>query len=778
VANSRGLCHYDNSTDSFIKDRLDIPSKEIFSITENNSQLWLTTVNCLVRYELNGESVIFTPDDGLVEGQFIANSAFRASNGKIYVGTNMGFNSFFPSQIKQNTISPRVVFTGLDIANEKILPGDKRMPRMLNDLDEIVLSHEDYAVTIHFASLSYCNPDKNQYAFMMEGFDKDWTYSGNNGTATYTNLPAGKYRFLVRATNNDGKWCDNPIVLTIKVTPPWWLSLPMKILYMIQVLIFLAIIIRLFLKRSEKKHQVEIKSMEDRKEKEVYQAKLDFFTMIAHEIRTPVSLIMGPLEKIMHSSYKFTPEVKDDLEIINRNNDRLLFLVNQLLDFEKVEQNALSVYFKPQHMAQLINAVVERFKPSVEHMGGHLTINNFNDSFIADVDAEAFTKLISNLLNNARKFMKDTIHVECKVHPEAGTFSVAVSDNGIGVSKDSQEKIFKPFFQVQNDSQVSRGGTGIGLSIVRNVVEGHGGTIDVDSEEGKGATFTVTIPIHNARAEESFNDEDMPEGIEDEAIEDTIECSDRQLILVVEDNPEMQSFIAGIFRSEFEVITASDGVEALELLHKNTVTLIISDWMMPRMDGVQLCKAVRGDVNYSHIPFILLTAKTDNHSKIEGVNCGADVYIEKPFSVQYLSACVHNIIDMRDLLRKKFSSTPLVPISAIATNQTENDFLVRLNEVIEENFSNPDLSVDFLAEQMNISRSSLYAKIKTLASISPNELILIARLKKAAVLLKDGNYRIKEICAMVGFNSPSYFTKCFYRQFGVRPTDFTGEQPQ
>jgi AraC-like DNA-binding protein len=187
---------------------------------------------------------------------------------------------------------------------------------------------------------------------------------------------------------------------------------------------------------------------------------------------------------------------------------------------------------------------------------------------------------------------------------------------------------------------------------------------------------------------------------------------------------------------------------------------------------------VRGDVNYSHIPFILLTAKTDNHSKIEGVNCGADVYIEKPFSVQYLSACVHNIIDMRDLLRKKFSSTPLVPISAIATNQTENDFLVRLNEVIEENFSNPDLSVDFLAEQMNISRSGLYAKIKTLASISPNELILIARLKKAAVLLKDGNYRIKEICAMVGFNSPSYFTKCFYRQFGVRPTDFTGEQPQ
>lgn len=772
VGTMNGLCKYDAGEDRFEAIPLDIPSRNICGIVEDQHVLWLTTTKGLVRYAPGESCQVFTRSDGLQSEQFLPNAALKASDGKIYVGSVNGFNAFYPYQIKMNKVLPPVVITGLEIFNKEIRIGDKKLPKALNWMAELDLSYKDHVFSLLYASLSYCTPEKNQYAYKLEGFDKDWNYVGSQNKATYTNLPAGTYVFKVKATNNDGIWSNQEASLKITIHPPFYWSTASKILYFIWVCIALTFFIRFLLKRTEKKHTAEINQLNVSKEKEVHEAKIKFFTMIAHEIRTPVSLIIGPLEKIMKSSIPMPAVLRDDLNIIDRNSQRLLFLVNQLLDFRKVEQEGITMRYASQNIRQLLQAVCERFKPFITQHGAHLEVECPDADFTAMVDSEAITKMISNLLTNASKYTKDKVVLSCIVQPEQHTFVVKVTDNGIGISKEDRKRIFKPFFQAMDNKP----GTGIGLSIVKSIVESHNGCIEVESEINKGSSFIVTLPIEQVGAEVQEGEAGVlnpviPEDILSETLP-VMSSKNKPLMLIVDDNEEMLNFLSSSFSAQYSILTAEDGMEALEKLKEHEVTLIVSDWMMPRMDGVEFCKALRADQSISHIPFILLTAKTDTNSKIEGMDCGADAYIEKPFSVQYLEACIKNLLDLRNLLRQKFSKMPLVPLNSIANNSMDNKFLTRINEIIEQNFSNSELSVDFLAEELCISRSGLFAKIKTLANVTPNELIQIVRLKKAAALLSENKYRINEICYMVGFNNPSYFAKCFQKQFGIKPGEF------
>ena len=772
VGTMNGLCKYNAGEDRFEAIPLDIPSRNICGIVEDQHVLWLTTTKGLVRYAPGESCQVFTRSDGLQSEQFLPNAALKASDGKIYVGSVNGFNAFYPYQIKMNKVLPPVVITGLEIFNKEIRIGDKKLPKALNRMAELDLSYKDHVFSLLYASLSYCTPEKNQYAYKLEGFDKDWNYVGSQNKATYTNLPAGTYVFKVKATNNDGIWSNQEASLKITIHPPFYWSTASKILYFIWVCIALTFFIRFLLKRTEKKHTAEINQLNVSKEKEVHEAKIKFFTMIAHEIRTPVSLIIGPLEKIMKSSIPMPAVLRDDLNIIDRNSQRLLFLVNQLLDFRKVEQEGITMRYASQNIRQLLQAVCERFKPFITQHGAHLEVEYPDADFTAMVDSEAITKMISNLLTNASKYTKDKVVLSCIVQPEQHTFVVKVTDNGIGISKEDRKRIFKPFFQAMDNKP----GTGIGLSIVKSIVESHNGCIEVESEINKGSSFIVTLPIEQVGAEVQEGETGVlnpaiPEDILSETLP-VVSSKNKPLMLIVDDNEEMLNFLSSSFSAQYSILTAEDGMEALEKLKEHEVTLIVSDWMMPRMDGVEFCKALRADQSISHIPFILLTAKTDTNSKIEGMDCGADAYIEKPFSVQYLEACIKNLLDLRNLLRQKFSKMPMVPLNSIASNSLDNKFLTRINEIIEQNFSEPELTIDFLAEQLGISRSSLFAKIKTLANVTPNELIQIVRLKKAAALLAENKYRINEICYMVGFNSPSYFAKCFQKQFGIKPGEF------
>ena len=772
VGTMNGLCKYDAGEDRFEAIPLDIPSRNICGIVEDQHVLWLTTTKGLVRYAPGESCQVFTRSDGLQSEQFLPNAALKASDGKIYVGSVNGFNAFYPYQIKMNKVLPPVVITGLEIFNKEIRIGDKKLPKALNWMAELDLSYKDHVFSLLYASLSYCTPEKNQYAYKLEGFDKDWNYVGSQNKATYTNLPAGTYVFKVKATNNDGIWSNQEASLKITIHPPFYWSTASKILYFIWVCIALTFFIRFLLKRTEKKHTAEINQLNVSKEKEVHEAKIKFFTMIAHEIRTPVSLIIGPLEKIMKSSIPMPAVLRDDLNIIDRNSQRLLFLVNQLLDFRKVEQEGITMRYASQNIRQLLQAVCERFKPFITQHGAHLEVEYPDADFTAMVDSEAITKMISNLLTNASKYTKDKVVLSCIVQPEQHTFVVKVTDNGIGISKEDRKRIFKPFFQAMDNKP----GTGIGLSIVKSIVESHNGCIEVESEINKGSSFIVTLPIEQVGAEVQEGEAGVlnpaiPEDILSETLP-VMSSKNKPLMLIVDDNEEMLNFLSSSFSAQYSILTAEDGMEALEKLKEHEVTLIVSDWMMPRMDGVEFCKALRADQSISHIPFILLTAKTDTNSKIEGMDCGADAYIEKPFSVQYLEACIKNLLDLRNLLRQKLYKMPLVSLNSIANNSMDNKFLTRINEIIEQNFSNSELSVDFLAEELCISRSGLFAKIKTLANVTPNELIQIVRLKKAAALLSENKYRINEICYMVGFNNPSYFAKCFQKQFGIKPGEF------
>ncbi|WP_455672595.1 hybrid sensor histidine kinase/response regulator transcription factor [Phocaeicola sp.] len=767
-----GLCKYNMKEDRFETVHLEIPSRNICSIIEDQHILWLTTTKGLVRYAPGESCQVFTKSDGLQSDQFLSNAAIKASDGKIYIGSVNGFNAFYPYQIKTNKVLPPVVITGLEIFNKEIKVGDELLPKAMHRMREVELSYKNNVFSLLYASLSYCTPSKNQYAYKLEGFDKYWNYVGSQNKATYTNLPAGTYTFKVKATNNDGIWNEEGTSLKIIIHPPFYWSTASKLFYFILVCIVFAFFIRFIVKRTEKKHEAVINKLNANKEKEVHEAKIKFFTMIAHEIRTPVSLIIGPLEKIMKASTPLPPAVRDDLTIIDRNSQRLLFLVNQLLDFRKVEQEGMKMKCAPHNIHQLLKAVCERFEPFIAQHGAQLQVAYPDAGFTAMVDSEAVTKVVSNLLTNASKYTKDKVTLSCTVQPEQHNFIIRVTDNGIGISKEEQKKIFQPFYQ----SMDNKPGTGIGLSIVKGIVESHNGCIEVESEVNQGSSFIVTLPIDQPQAtaqegEESILNPAVPEDILAESLPATTP-KNKPVMLIVDDNEEMLSFLSGSFCDQYHLLTAEDGIEALEKLKENDVTLIVSDWMMPRMDGVEFCKAVRANQSTSHIPFILLTAKTDTNSKIEGMDCGADAYIEKPFSVQYLEACIKNLVDLRTLLRQKFSKMPLVPLNSIAANTVDNQFLTRMNEIIEQNFSNPELSVDFLAEQLCISRSGLFAKIKTLANITPNELIQVVRLKKAAALLSENKYRINEICYMVGFNNPSYFTKCFQKQFGMKPGEF------
>lgn len=774
AATSEGLYLYNPLKDIFTYQPLRLPNECINAILEREDCLWLTTAKGLVKYTpATQETQIFTKSDGLQSEAFIMASALKTRNGEFYIGSINGFNTFYPHQLKLNTQKPNVVLTSLEIFNQKIdTQKDGTLPEAIDHLKEIHLSYKDNVITLNYAALSYCTPQKNQYAYMLEGFDKGWNYVGSQHSTTYTNLPAGTYTFRVKASNNDNIWNEEGTSIRIIVHPPFYLSLPFKIGYVLLFLLALGLLLRYVIRRSEKKHAKAIDELNSKKEIEIHEAKINFFTMIAHEIRTPVSLIIGPLEKIMQSTHIPTNE-RQELEIIDRNSQRLLYLVNQLLDFRKVEQKEIRMKFSSQSIKELMQAVCERFSPTLQQNGVSFSVTYPDEHFHADVDKEALTKVLSNLLTNANKYTQSRIEVRFQEHPDKQAFSIEVQDNGKGMNEEELTKIFKPFYQASENKP----GTGIGLSIVKGIVEAHHGQVNVTSQPGHGSSFMITLPQkqENLSAEEEENQADnpLPEDIIPEQ-NATASMSQKVLpiMLIVDDNEDMLNFLSSHFQASYTIVTAVDGVDALNKLKEQEVALIISDWMMPNMNGIDLCKAVRNNQLTSHIPFILLTAKTDTEAKITSMNCGADAYIEKPFSLQYLEACIKNLLELRLQLRQKFSQMPTVSINSIAANQSDKVFLEKMNHLIEENLNNEELSVDFLAEKLCISRSGLFVKIKGLANTTPNEMIQIIRLKKAASLLLENQYRINEVSYMVGFNNPSYFSKCFQKQFGMKPGEY------
>ena len=776
VGTESGLCLYDPVADCFVTQQLDAPSTDVRGIIEDGQYLWFSTAKGIIRYNKQRDILIFNKFDGLVSEQFQPNSCLKASDGRIYFGSVRGFNAFYPYQIHVNNLPPKVFITGLKIYNKEVTVGEKPLTSSLSHLTELDLSYKDDMFTFSFASLSYCSPEKNQYAYMLEGFDKSWNYCGNRHEAPYTNVPYGTYTFRVKATNNDGIWSTEEAQLKIVVHPPFWLSWPAKLLYLLLGLLAIYGYTHFRLRKAENRHRQELQSINDQAEADVRDARLRFFTMIAHEIRTPVSLIIGPLETL-----KQKPGWNEALDIVDRNAHRLLSLVNQLLDFNKVQQEGFAMNFSNHLIAPIMQAVAERFEPTLEQRNIRFRVVYPAADFSATVDEEGLTKVISNLMANAAKYATSEISLACGLMPDGKHFSISVADDGPGIGQEERLRIFDAFYQARDNKP----GTGIGLSIVKTIVDQHHGEVKVESEVGQGSRFVVILPVsqsvsaavegldnvdsHQSGGEAVAVGEEMPKG----DVPSLSSEGDVPSVLIVEDDADMLAFLASHFAKGYKVLTASNGLEGLNQLRQQEVSLIVSDWMMPELDGAEFCRRVRSNRATSHIPVIMLTAKTDDDSKVEGMNLGVDAYIEKPFSLKFLDAAIRNLINRRRELMRRFSQMPDEPISPLATNAVDDEFLTRMNSIIEANIANSDLSVVFLAEQMNMSRSGLFAKIKSIADVTPNEMIQIVRLKRAAQLLSEGKYRISEVSYMVGFSSPSYFSKCFQKQFGKKPGEMT-----
>lgn len=752
-----------------------LPSNIIYAIREDvDGDIWISTGGGLARINSKDYSInTFRYVEDLINLRYNLNCALRGKDNYLYFGGTNGFISFNPKDIVRNEYKPIVYLTGFQISGKEIkCESDSPLNQPLNYTKSIELDYNQTSFSFDFVCLSYLSPEQNKYAYKLEGFDTDWNYTtSSNNKAVYMNIPFGKYKFYVKGANNDGVWCENPVQMEIIINRPFWLSIPMLICYVLLVLLIIILLVYWYNKHINAINKEKIYKYKVEKEKEIYETKINFFTNIAHEIRTPLSLIIAPLENII-SSGDGNELTKNNLELIKRNTNRLLELVNQLLDFRKIEEDMFRFYFKKQNVSAIIREVLKRYSQYAKLKNIKLQLDAPGEDIVCVVDKEAIEKIIGNLLSNAVKYASNSILVE--EEEKDNNLVIKVTDDGPGIKSEYIDKIFESFFQIENNAK--RAGSGLGLSLSKMLANKHGGSISVISNYGYGCTFIFTIPMNiqmTVLQSDENNVQTGTAGTEEIQHIYTNEMDGKYKIVLAEDNQELRSFLKEYLSDYLRVYEAENGLEALGLIENENIDIIISDIMMPEMDGLELCKTIKTNPAYSHLPFILLSAKTDTVTKIEGLNIGADVYMEKPFSSEQLRAQINSIISNRNSFREKLLKSPL---DYYKQNNVESDanteFIEKLNNIILENLVNDNFSIEKLSEMFLMSRSNLHKKIKNVTGMTPNDYIKLIRLNQSAQLLATGKYKINEVCYLVGFNTPSYFSKCFYEHFGKLPKDF------
>ena len=776
ASEGRGICKYNYETDDFttIDETKGLPNNVAYGILDDKyGNIWVSTNMGITK--INPETLemkTYTKEDGLQSNQFNYRSSYKARNGMFYFGGINGFNAFYPDNLKDNNYVPPVIISAFEVLDEENpFEPDSLLKTAINREKKITLKYNQASFKIGFISMSYQAVEKNRYACIMEGLEDKWRSVGNQNSLIFSNLEPGEYTFRVKGSNNDGIWNETGDYLQIKILPPFWKSNAAFMFYGLLFISGLFLIIRIFVRNSQKRHKQKIEEIKIEKEKELYDSKISFFTNIAHEIRTPVSLIKAPLENIVNSQ-QCPPEAKENLLVIERNTEKLLILVNQLLDFRKIEENQYRLSFAQTNVNDFLNDIYMSFKATGNRNNIALTAILPAKPVVANIDKDAIGKVISNLLSNALKFAVQKIEIHLNENKKAGMLEIRVTDDGPGIETELREKVFEPFFQITNrETQAKTNGTGIGLSLARQLIERHSGKIFITGDKTAKCIFVVQVPTNLPVTPVETVIDDEPADVA-KSIHQSHHHPDKMYLLVVEDNEELQNFIEKNLKKEFNVFVANNGEEALKILEESTIDLVLSDIVMPGIDGLELTRMIKQNEQYSHIPVILLSAKTNISTKIEGLEHGADIYIEKPFSLVYLKAQISSLIENRLRILDKFSKSPFISYGTIANNKRDEEFIQRINAEIEKNILDVDFSIEKLANNLSMSRSNLQRKIKGISGMAPNDYIRVYRLKKAADLLMKEDYRINEICYIVGFNSGSYFAKCFQKQFGVLPKDF------
>ncbi|SEW41187.1 Signal transduction histidine kinase [Chitinophaga arvensicola] len=786
IGTREGLDLYHRKDNNFRTFRKEdgLPDNSVLNILEaNDHSLWMSTPNGLSNMMIReGATPTYTfknydESDGLQGKDFNENAALKTSRGELIFGGGNGFNLFYPNAIALNNNLPPVVLTDLQIFNKSILPGEQVNGRILlqasmPETRSITLKHKENVFSLEFASLNYFHPEKNRYAYMLEGFNKDWLYTdGLQRKATFTNLDPGEYTFRVKASNNDGVWNEEALTLKIRVLPPFWKTWPAFIGYALLILGALLLARRIILERERLKFRVAQQTQEAARMHELDALKIRFFTNVSHEFRTPLSLIIAPLEKMMRQSAD--SGLKVQLELMQRNARRLLNLVNQLLDFRKMEVQEIKLHPAEGEIIGFIKDLTSSFSDLSEKKHIQLNFQSDIQELTMLYDADKIEKILFNLLSNAFKFTPEngSISVHVSYQENSQQLEIAVKDTGIGIPPEKQAHIFERFFQHEVPASMVNQGSGIGLSITREFVKMHGGSISVDSAPEMGSCFTVCLPVKTVTATVAGT---VQEVISTAAhIPPSVPVnsnSKKPVVLLVEDNEDFRFYLKDNLGQYFQIIATENGAAAWKVLQHTLPHLIVSDISMPEMDGLELCKKIRGQQRTAHLPVVLLTARAEEAQQLEALETGASDYITKPFNFEVLLSRIKNIISQQSSLRKTFQQHIAANPSEVAVSSADEQFIQTALQIVEKNIANPDFSVEELSKALFMSRVSVYKKILALTGRSPIEFIRSIRLKRAAQLLEKSQLTVAEVAYEVGFNNPKYFTKYFKMEYNVLPS--------
>ncbi|HEY8898430.1 MAG TPA: hybrid sensor histidine kinase/response regulator transcription factor, partial [Niastella sp.] len=793
--NYDALAKYDPNTGSYTR----YGNKDVLAniniiglLDDEQGNLWLSSNTGLIRYNpARNSAQTYTMSDGLAGNEFNNNSYCKDSRGEMYFGGFNGITHFYPAGIETNNYTAPLVFTGLKLFNNYIGidDGNKILNENITLSPGLTFRYNQDVFTIEFALLNYIKSSKNKYSYKLEGFDKGWNEVTNN-TATYTNLPSGNYIFHVKGANNDGIW-SAPARIAIKVLPPFWLTWWAYCIYILVLAGILFFVLRYFFLRALLK-----------KEDELHQVKLNFFTNVSHEIRTHLTLIMAPVEKMLdnkqHDSF-----VQQQLSQVKQNADRLLKLVSELMDFRKAETDHLQLHIGRYNLVPFLQDIYVSFREtSLAREINMSFIHNAEEMYLY-YDKEQLEKVFFNLLANALKFTPAGGRVVLMAEQKDNRITVTVTDNGRGIAPQYIDKLFTNFFQVA-DHGLQNTGYGIGLALSKNIIALHQGSISVESEpatdnrEGK-TVFTVSLKQGNShfsgadilvvRPDKApVRAEKITTGgitIPTAALVQAALTDKNFTILLAEDNVELRQLIKETFVQQYHILECPNGLQAWETAIVEIPDLIISDVMMPEMDGFTLCEKLKTDQRTSHIPVILLTAKSTQSDQVSGLETGADLYLTKPFSTRILELNVRNLLASREKLRQRFSSqivAPTLPDGQTGESFTENvsgtvdaAFLQKVLTIIEEHIDNPDFGVEMLSRKTAMSAPVLYKKIKAVTDMSVNEFVKSIRLKKAAQLLLKKQMTVYEVAYAVGYSDRKYFSREFKKQFGKTPSEYAGE---
>ena len=777
-----------------------LPDNSVNSIVEDdNGNLWLGTGSGISLFNVNEETFAnFSTADGIFGRKMNLESSLKLENGLILFGSPEGLNIFDPKKIRQSLFKPNVVFTDFQIFNKTVkIEKDSPLKKSILDTKLIVLAHEQNVFSIGFAALDYNSSKSIHYAYKMEGFDVDWIKSGKRRFVTYTNLDAGEYTFKVKSTNADGKWNDEYSSLKIIMSQPWWKSSWAYFSYVIMIVIGLFGIRRFEQNRTKLRTELKMREIEADKISELEDLKSRFFANLSHEFRTPLMLIKGPLEqlKINGNNGKYS----ENIELIERNSDHLKVLIDQLLELSHLESAVIPIIAKRVNIVPTLKGLFASFYAMANQKNIKLKFESDSDPIYAWIDLDKFEKIINNLLSNAVKFadIHGDVKVEIKkVLIEGKEFSqIIISDNGVSIPADKLERIFDRFYQVDNSTQRSYGGSGIGLALVKEFIDLHKWQISVKSEVKTGTAFTLKIPLWDDYLDDNQkvksaqileNDAAKSECTKNEKLNDDeikigehvnkIIPNDKTSILIVDDSEDVRKYLSNLLDIDYSIFEAENGIDGIELAKEILPDLIISDVMMPSMDGFEFCRIIKSEWQTCDIPVILLTAKALFEDKIEGLEIGADDYLTKPFESIELFTRIKNLLEQKKRILNKYAKGLNISIKKNKISTADDDFIKKTIELVEKNLDNANFGTEQLAKELFVSRTQLHRKMLDITGKAPGEFVRIIKFKHAAQLIIEKRLSITQIAFEIGFSSPAQFTRAFSKHFNCLPSEYLSKQ--